>query len=389
MLGGISTTLLIGLPPLPAPPPVVSALQKIEIEAAMDVASAFRLHLGITQAVPGDWDLLQVQYQETLFRPFTPIQIRVKVGIDIPETIINGYVTGVDAVYDDESGGSALEVSGMDATILMNLQEKVQQWPMLPDSEIAAAIFAQYAIIPDVTETVPSLFEPEGTTTQRGTDIRFLRRLAQRNGFDCYVQPQPQSGLNIGYFGPAMNFSAAPDAVMNVRMGPETNVGEVRIRYDMSRPTAALGMGLDVKTSSPFAYPAPLPASTPALAPPYPLGMPMGNENTVVRSFGPLSQPLVLPAETGQFAAPGLSVATQAIVNRSSWAIVAEGTAGPDVGILRPGQTANIRGLGVFFNGAYEVTRVSHVIDCTSYVQKFEARRNAVIMTGAEVFLQL
>ena len=112
MLGGISTTLLIGLPPLPAPPPLVSALQKIEIEAAMDVASAFRLHLGITQAVPGDWDLLQVQYQETLFRPFTPIQIRVKVGIDIPETIINGYVTGVDAVYDDESGGSALEVSG-------------------------------------------------------------------------------------------------------------------------------------------------------------------------------------------------------------------------------------------------------------------------------------
>jgi hypothetical protein len=42
----------------------------------------------------------------------------------------------------------------------------------------------------------------------------------------------------------------------------------------------------------------------------------------------------------------------------------------------------------VFFNGAYEITRVSHVIDCTSYVQKFEARRNAVIMTGAEVFLQ-
>jgi hypothetical protein len=388
MLGGITETLLIGLPPLPAPPPVMNALQKIEIETAMDVASAFRLRLGITQTLPGDWDLLQVQYQETLFRPFTPVQIRLKLGIKIPEAIVNGYVTGVDALYDDEGGGSVLEVSGMDATMLMNLQEKVMLWPALPDSGIAAAIFGQYAVIPKVTETLPSLFEPEGTTTQRGTDIRFLRRLAQRNGFDCYVQPQPQSGLDIGYFGPATNFPFAPDAVLNVRMGPQTNVSEFRIRYDLSRPTAALGMGLDVKTSAPFVYPALLPASTPALAPPYPFGLPMGAENTVQRAFGPMSQPLVLPAETGQFAAPGLAAATQAIVNRSSWAITAEGTAGPDVGVLRPGQTANIRGLGVFFNGAYQITRVSHVIDCTSYVQKFQARRNAVVMTGAELYLQ-
>ena len=64
----------------------------------------------------------------------------------------------------------------MDATVLMNLQEKVMPWPMLPDSEIAAAIFAQYAIVPNITPTLPTLIEPEGTTTQRGTDIRFLRQ---------------------------------------------------------------------------------------------------------------------------------------------------------------------------------------------------------------------
>src|SRR5262249_28214932 len=157
-------------------------------------------------------------------------------------------------------------------------EEKVMLWPGLPDSGIAAAIFAQYGIVPQVVPTPPSLFEPEGTTTQRGTDIRFLRRLAQRNGFECYVQPQPQSGVDFGYFAPATNFSAAPDAVLNVRMGPQTNVGEFRIRYDMGRPTAALGMGLDVKSGAPFAFPAALPATTPALAPPYPFGQPMGLE---------------------------------------------------------------------------------------------------------------
>jgi hypothetical protein len=35
------------------------------------------------------------------------------------------------------------------------------------------------------------------------------------------------------------------------------------------------------------------------------------------------------------------------------------------------------------------VTRVNHTIDTDSYVQKFEAQRNAVTMTGAELFVQL
>ena len=38
MLGGITTTLLIGLPPLPAPPPLVKALQKVEIEASAPIS---------------------------------------------------------------------------------------------------------------------------------------------------------------------------------------------------------------------------------------------------------------------------------------------------------------------------------------------------------------
>ena len=212
MLGGITATLLIGVPPLPAPPPLITALQKIEIETSTEVASAFRLRFGMTQSPGTDWDLVGSQYENTLFRPFTPVQIRVKVGIEIPETIINGYICGQQVLYDDKGGGSALEITGMDATMLMNLQEKVVPWPM-PDAQIAQAIFAQYLIAPMVSPTLPRLVEPEGTTTQRSTDIRFLRRLAQRNGCECFVQPQPQSGIDLGYFGPATNYPGPAEAV--------------------------------------------------------------------------------------------------------------------------------------------------------------------------------
>ena len=70
----------------------------------------------------------------------------------------------------------------------------------MPDSAIASAIFGQHSMLPLVDPTSPVLIEPDGTTIQRGTDIRFLRRLARRNGFDCYVQPEPLTGVDIGYF---------------------------------------------------------------------------------------------------------------------------------------------------------------------------------------------
>jgi hypothetical protein len=46
-----------------------------------------------------------------------------------------------------------------------------------------------------------------------------------------------------------------------------------------------------------------------------------------------------------------------------------------------------VRGLGRLFNGLYLVTRVRHTISDDGYVQRFEARRNAVTMTGAEPYV--
>ncbi len=47
----------------------------------------------------------------------------------------------------------------------------------------------------------------------------------------------------------------------------------------------------------------------------------------------------------------------------------------------------NVRGAGRLYNGSYFVTRVQHVIDAAGYTQPFEAQRNAVTMTGAELYV--
>jgi phage protein D len=365
---GAGYTLLIAM--APAPPPLIDALQEVQVDASLEEASAFHLRFGITKTEIGDWSILDLDP----FRPFVPVQVRVQRGIGPPEAVINGYVTEHHVTYAAEGGASTLEVSGMDVTYLMNLQETVKPWPNMPDSVIAAAIFGQHAVIPQVDPTSPVLIEPEGTTIQRGTDIRFLRQLALRNGFDCFVQPEPLSGLDQGFFK-ARQVLGLPQAVLSVSFGTETNVQDFSIRYDLSRPTAAVAAGLDVTTKSP----------QPALAPTA-LELPMGTEGTLLRALPP---PIVRPVDTGLPKTAELQKATQGLVNRSAWSVIAEGTVGLDVAVLRPGGVVNIRGAGRLYNGSYLVTRVRHTIAPAHYEQRFEARRNAVTETGAELYMEI
>lgn len=367
----IAFTLLFG--PVPAPPDVVEAVEEIEVESSTEEASAFRLRLGIGQTAIGDWSILERDY----FRPLLPLTVRVGGGLGLPQALINGYVSGQQVSWGEEPGTSVLEVTGMDVTLLMNLQEKVMPWPNLPDSAIAAAVFGQYAVTPRLTPTTPALIEPEGTTTQRGTDIRFLKQLARRQGFECYVQPEPNSGLDQGFFqrlpppvGPAL-------AVLNVAAGPQTNVTGFSVHYEMTRPTSAIAAGLDVATK----------ALAPALAPVSTDLPPAGLEPALSRVLPP---PIVRPAGLGLATAAELQPAVQGIVNESSWAVVAEGTTGADVGILRPGGYVNVRGAGRVFSGSYYLTRVSHSIRRDgSHTQHFTARRNAVSLNGSEIFVDL
>ena len=352
----------------PAPAPLVQVVQEIVVDATIDQASAVSLRLGLPQDSIGDWGALALD----VFRPMVPLMVRLKVGPLLPDAIFSGYVTGQQAFYSDMPGGTYLRVTAMDATLRMNLQEKVQQWPGMPDSAIAAAIFGQYGVIPKVEPTAPVLMEPEGTTTQRGTDMRFLRALARRNGFECYIEPQPASGLEIGHFEPR-SLVGVPEAVISVAMGEATNVSDFTVQHHMVRPTGAVAATLDVQTKAPM--PAAALVST---------QVPLGIEPNLTRILPP---PVVRPSGTGLTQTADLQKASQAIADRSSWSLHASGRVGADVGVLRPGGLVNVRGAGRLYNGSWFLTRVQHVIDPAGYSQTFEAQRNAVTMTGAELYV--
>jgi hypothetical protein len=370
MKTGVSTLLTIGK--VPAPATLIESLQELVVETALDVAGAFSLTFGIGPTEAGDFTTLVLDP----FKPMLPIGIRIGTGgAPAPLAVLNGYATAQRARF-AEGGKSVIEVRGIDITSVMNFEEKAKAWTGLPDGAIAAALFGQYAVVPQVTMTPPRVIEPMGSTVQRGTDIRFLRRLARRNGFDCYVLPEPLTGLDTGYFGPPQVTGMA-STVLNVNMGSLTNVRDLEVRYDMVRPTLATALGLDTVTKAPGV----------GLAPVSQL-MPMGIEPTTVRTLAGVgiagALPMVQLADTGGSTVAELQPSAQAAVDRTSFAVHVDGTTDESVGVLRPGSLIAVRGIGRLFNGLYQVTRSRITIVDGRFEQRFTARRNAVTMTGAE-----
>ncbi len=193
---GVSYTLLVD--GAPADADLLAAVQQIEVEEHTDLAGMIRLQLavGVSQDGAG-WNVVD----DDAFERLTRLSLLVTAGTGLPEPLIDAYVIETSIQF-DQPGRSTLEVVAMDATVLMSLEEKIRPWPNMADSDIAVMIFTEYGFLFDVANTQPVRQELDRTTIQRGTDIQFLRRLAARNGFECYVQAGTMAAFTEAHFHP-------------------------------------------------------------------------------------------------------------------------------------------------------------------------------------------
>ena len=113
---------------------------------------------------------------------------------------------------------------------------------------------------------------------------------------------------------------------------------------------------------------------------------PLGLEGTLLREVAP---GVVLPAAPDLPRTGELQTAVQAIVDRSTWSVVAEGTVGLDVPVLRPGGLVTIRGCGRLYNGSYLVTRVRHPIAGQRLRAALRGAAQRGRETGAELYVEV
>ena len=363
----LSFTLLVN--DAPAGDALLGSLQQIEVEDNADLADMMRLRLGVAVNEQGArWTLVD----EELFPRLAKLRLLVTIGARFPEALIETRVIETNVSFAAGPSESVLNVVAMDPSVMMNLEEKVRAWPDMADSDIATTIFGEHGALPDVEGTQPTRLEIDSTTMQRTTDIQFLRQLATRNGYECYLELEPLTGIVMGHFHPP-RVDESPQGVLSVNLSDSTNVNSFTARYDMLRPTAAEATGVDVESQEDQQGTAESAALTS-----------LGSTSAV----GGDNPRRVLLSRLGITDAGELQTLAQAVVDQSSLAITAEGELHTvDYGgILRAKRTVLVRGAGEQFSGTYYVERVLTVFTPDGATQQFGLRRNALGVSSQDDF---
>ncbi len=360
---GIRLLLLVGdAVPLPPAPGVLDALESVQVTSDARGGDGFQMtfKLGISALL--DYDLVQ---RGTL-APLKRVIIGAAFGV-VPEVLIDGIITHHQVQPALEPGGARLTVTGRDVSVMMGLKEKNATFPNQPDFVIFSRIvaeYAQYGMIPAPVPTPDVPIELERVPRQQETDLAFVQRLAQRNGYVFYVQPVT-IGVNTAYFGPEVR-AGLPQPALNVNLGAATNVTALSFQHDALAPVATEGTFVEpfFKTALPIpALPSlkipplalvPTPASRTVLM------RDTANQNPATAALNALAQAMNAPdavTATGQLDGA-----------RYGRALRARGLVG-------------VRGAGLSYDGFYYVRQVTHSIKPGQYTQSFTLSREGTMPT--------
>ncbi|MBI4650384.1 hypothetical protein HY745_03680 [Candidatus Desantisbacteria bacterium] len=354
-------------------------LIRFELEENIKKSASFVFRLSIFKHENGEWAFLD----DERFELFTKITISIGTKEDSVKPVFKGYITQTAPHFDRNEELCYLEVRGMDPTCLMNLEEKFVDWSAQSHSDIACAIFNSYGITPFAEEASVTHTEDGNVLVQRNTDIRFLKELAVKNGFDCYTAVD-ESGELKGYFKP-LTLDSAPLPVLAVHFEGKTNVQfmDVQVVADMPLSISGWYLNLEDKTIEQIEkseYDHTL----------------LGKEsliNIINDKVAQLSAPLeavsrIYKGDIVFQTVTELEKTIQGNLNRSGWFIKAVGIVNSEIyeGIIRARQIVPVKGMGTRYSGDYLVSSVKHIISKDNYEQHIELIRNARGVKGNESF---
>ena len=344
---------------------VYDDLVSLEVELDEELAGMFRLDLTLLLNADGTWTHVDDK-RLTIWK-----HVVISAGLDDDvQPLLKGYITHVRPAFGAGLDDSHLEIWGMDASVLMDREDKLKNWPSKKDSDIAKEIFDDHRLTPQIEDTVIVHDEQVSTIIQRETDIQFLKRLALRNGYECYVDG------DTGYFR-TPQLSATTQPVLAVQFGDDTNVNRFRIEVN-ALATANVAMFQVDRSNKEVLDAASTPGSQQALG---------ASAADSYLSAG-MTPGVVYVGQAVTTGNPEMSALCQGLYNAGEWFVVGEGeVAANEYGsILKPRAPVTIKGIGETYSGIYYVTHVDHVFNADGYVQRFRVKRNGLMPTGAEDF---
>ena len=354
---GVRLMLLMGdTIPLPPPPGVTAALRRVEVTSDDRTGDGFQLRFAVGRDTAIDSSLLV----GGIVKPLRRVVLAVVFGV-LPEVLIDGVITRNELAPGDEPGTSTLTVSGRDLSQAFDLQERNEEYPNQPDFVIATRVigrYAQYGVIPKPAPTTDFPIQLERIPRQQETDLAFLRRIAQRNGFVFYVEPLT-IGVSTAYLGPENRLSL-PQPALSVNMGPATTARGVSFTQDGLAPAGVQGTFVDPLLKKTWPRPQLPSLKVPPLAlSPTPAARTVLTRDTAQRN----------PASA---ALAGLAAATNTPDSVTAHGSIDTARYGH---ALKPRRLVGVRGAGFSYDGLYYVRSVTHTLERGSYTQRFELSR--------------
>jgi len=374
MLDSVKLTLLMG-PYIPLTPPraVMDALDSVEVTVNDTGTSGFHLSFVVDKQSP-----LQILFLLTGGLPLLFMRVVLVATVNgVANVLIDGVVTNNEIAPGDKGSNSTLTIMGEDLSALMNQSDwSGFPFPACPAEARVALLIAKYSMFGVIPLVIPSIMidvplPTDQIPSQQGTDLAYIRTLADRVGYVFYIDPGPVPGVSKAYWGPQIKVGPVQPA-LNVDMDAYTNVESLQFKFDQQQNRIPIVYIYNQETG--VSIPIPIPPITPlnpplGLIPPLPTNIPP--DLTPIRDdLSKRSIPQAIMV--------GMATASQwadAVTGEGSLNVVRYGR------VLQARQLVGVRGAGPAFDGLYYVKSVTHKIKRGEYKQSFKLSRNGLVST--------
>jgi hypothetical protein len=368
---GIQMTLMMGpVIPLPAPRVVLDALDSVEVRTSDGAASGFQLSFQFnSKSDLNTIFLIAAGNDASMASP--PLRVLLIVTLNgTPQPLFDGVMTNVEVQAGGQGSAATVTVTGEDLTKVMDMQDfSGLPFPAMPIEARVALLCAKYAVFGVIPLPIPILFPDvqipiDKIPAQQGTDLQYIRQLAEDVGYVFYIDPGPTPGTNVAYFGPEIKVGV-PQPALNVDMDALTNVESLSFSFDPTKGVLPIVFIQNQLTR--FPIPIPIPNLNP-------LQPPLGALPTPITNLKILKDTAKL--DPMQAILRGLAEA-----KKSQDSVTADGA----LDVLRYGRVLKARGLvgvrgaGVAYDGLYYVQSVTSTLRRGEFKQKFKLTRNGLV----------
>ncbi|MCL6693379.1 hypothetical protein M8R19_32380 [Pseudomonas sp. R3.Fl] len=371
MSSAVHLSLLIGpIVPIPVPALLIDALEEVSVTCASEGASGFQLRFKVnSRSELNTLFLIAVGNNTSLGTPPLRVVLVVTLG-GRAQPLFDGVLTNVEVQAGQDRQAGSITLTGEDLTRVMDLIDfSGLPYPAMPIEARVALICAKYAAFGIIPLPIPALFPDvpipiERIPAQQGTDLAYIRQLAEEIGHVFYIEPGEVPLTNIAYFGPEIKVGP-PQPALNVDMDAHTNVESLNFSFDPTKGVLPVVYIQNPQTRAPI--PIPIPNLNPLQPPLGALPAPIAN--------------LKMMKDTAKLNPMQAISAGLAEAKKSQDAVSASGSL--DVlrygRVLRPRRLVGVRGAGVAYDGLYYVSSVTSTLARGKFTQSFQLTRNGLV----------